>query len=549
MSAAPFGSDNPEQLALKRARMACVVRCVLAFGLTALASAQRLEVATRPTGVSALIGYCLFSLAALNVVYLRPGTARLQTRVGVVADLVAMVLLQSVSGGVRGGLVALFFAPLVTSSLLLERSFALLIAAVASIAIVGDTVVRDLLSLGEVAYFESGLLGATMFVVALVLTQLAQRVRSQESLVAATAAELNAQFRVNATVIEAMSQGVLIIGRDAHIQLSNPAARRLLGRELAALEGRTAMSNGGHWWELATLLQTWVRNQARGLPPAVMLTLPPDDEAPGAGPRKLRLRPVGLGGAIGTGDAPLVIYIEDLAETETQASQLKLASMGRLTASIAHEIRNPLAAIAHANALLRESADPIDARLHDIVGDNARRIDRIVEDILSVSQSTRIEPETLRLRDAIDTAVAELLPGGPEARARVSIDVPADATLRFDRMHFGRIVGNLLANALRHASATPGAIAVQLRLGAGGGSVLLVADDGEGVAPEHLRKLFEPFFTTHRKGTGLGLYLSRELASANGATLVLQSPGGGQGRHRGACFALRLPAALAQEAS
>ncbi|WP_176256892.1 sensor histidine kinase [Derxia lacustris] len=535
-----FGSEDPDQLALKRARVVCVVRCVLAFGLTALASAQRLYVASTPLGVATLILYCCFSLAALNIVYLRPGSARLQTRIGVVADLVAVALLQSVAGGVRSGLVALYFSPLVTSSLLLERSFALLVAAVVSIAIIGDTVVRDVVAAGDVPYLESGLLGATMFAVALVLAQLAQRVRSQESLVAATAAELNAQFRVSATVIQEMPQGVLILGADARVQLSNPAARRLLGRELDALEGRTITPNGGHWWELAALLQAWTRSQPGGLPPFALLTLP-NEAIPAAahGKRQLRLRPVGLAGAAPAGEAPLIVFIDDLAEAETRATQLKLASMGRLTASIAHEIRNPLAAIAHANALLGEQADPADARLHGIVADNALRIDRIVEDILSVSQSMRIDPEVFRLREAIETVLAEQLPGSAAERARVRVDVPADARLRFDRLHFARIVSNLLSNALRYASAAPGAVSITLRP-LPGAPLLVVADDGPGVAPEHLGKLFEPFFTTHRKGTGLGLYLSRELAIANGAALALQTDAG---EARGASFALRLPPA------
>jgi two-component system sensor histidine kinase PilS (NtrC family) len=218
-----------------------------------------------------------------------------------------------------------------------------------------------------------------------------------------------------------------------------------------------------------------------------------------------------------------VIFLEDVRAIEDRAQQLKLAGMGRLTASIAHEIRNPLAAISHAGQLLAEEADEqLQRRLVAIVRENTLRLNRLVEDVLRVA---RREPP---LGDDIelDAFVAEWLQEFERDRGlaagRVSVDVATRMVVRFDRSHLRQILFNLVDNALRYAGPAAGAVRVigELAVDEGGRPQLWVFDDGPGVAAEARGALFEPFYTTHARGTGLGLYIAREFALANGSDLA-----------------------------
>jgi two-component system sensor histidine kinase PilS (NtrC family) len=227
--------------------------------------------------------------------------------------------------------------------------------------------------------------------------------------------------------------------------------------------------------------------------------------------------------------------IEDLKEIQAEATQLKLASMGRLTASIAHEIRNPLAAIGHATSLLAEESDVATSRLLQIIQDNTKRLDRIVADILSVSRSARVQQEVFAPLSLVTTVVDDLVRDYGLDKARIVVDFAANYEIRFDRSHLTQIMVNLTSNAARYASLNPGAIEIAMEEGEYDTLELSVSDDGPGVPESAQQQLFEPFFTTERQGTGLGLYLARELAIANGAELFLDP-----GRISGAKFKLRL---------
>ncbi len=226
------------------------------------------------------------------------------------------------------------------------------------------------------------------------------------------------------------------------------------------------------------------------------------------------LRPEG----VAAGD--LVVLIEDLRQLEERAQQMKLASMGRLSASIAHEIRNPLAAIRHANGLLAEALD--DARLQrlaSIVETNTVRIDRVVEDVLAIARRERPVPEAIDARAFLEALLPEFLGMADADAARVQLRVAADEPLRFDPGQLRQVLVNLLGNALRHASNAPGAVVIDWRRGPAGRLELRVSDDGPGLAPAMIEHVFEPFFTTENRGTGLGLFLAREFCVANGAAL------------------------------
>ncbi|MDB5962618.1 MAG: two-component sensor histidine kinase, partial [Massilia sp.] len=218
-------------------------------------------------------------------------------------------------------------------------------------------------------------------------------------------------------------------------------------------------------------------------------------------------------------DQRFVIFLQDVTAIENQAQQLKLASMGRLTASIAHEVRNPLSAIGHATSLLAEDlADPGHARLLKIVGDNVARVNRMIEDILQLSRKVQPHTEPHALGPFLADIGAEF--GETHGLPAGLIELAAgSAAVRFDPLHLREVVVNLLTNAIRYASGTAGSIRLFVVDDVPGRLELHVQDDGPGITPEVRAHLFEPFYTTSSKGTGLGLYLARELCLNNGAML------------------------------
>jgi two-component system sensor histidine kinase PilS (NtrC family) len=215
-----------------------------------------------------------------------------------------------------------------------------------------------------------------------------------------------------------------------------------------------------------------------------------------------------------------VIFLQDVTGIENQAQQLKLAAMGRLTASIAHEVRNPLSAIGHATALLGEDLDSaVHLRLLKIVGDNVARVNRMVEDILQLSRKVQPHNEPLALDAFLAEIGAEFQETHALAAGMIAVRGAGQAPVRFDPLHLREVVVNLLTNAIRYASGTPGSIRLSVVGDASGRQELHVQDDGPGITPEVRAHLFEPFYTTSSKGTGLGLYLARELCLNNGAML------------------------------
>ncbi len=214
-----------------------------------------------------------------------------------------------------------------------------------------------------------------------------------------------------------------------------------------------------------------------------------------------------------------MLFIEDTTRTREQAQQLKLAALGRLTANIAHEIRNPLAAISHAAELLHEEKRAEDrGRLTRIVHDNTQRLERLVSDVLQLSRRDRIAAEPIRVGVWLAGFVDEFVANESVAAGRFHTDVAGDPWIRFDREHLSQVMWNLLRNAMRYARAEPHSVRIALREFADRVE-LSVIDNGPGVPPSIQGQLFEPFFTTEAKGTGLGLYLARELCATNGATL------------------------------
>jgi two-component system sensor histidine kinase PilS (NtrC family) len=429
----------------------------------------------------------------------------------VAVDLAVLIALMQIAGGVRSGLGVLVVSAVAGASVLCTPRLAALFGAIAALAMMASEVARgmageglDGASLGQI-----GLTGVACLALGTGIGWLATRLNAQERLARRRGEDLQAQFAITSLVVAELRQGVIVLDGAGRARTMNPAAGRLLAGD-------------GDGSRLAWLVAR-VSDTAPGVEIDIDMAGPPDAgevAAAGGGPLRLRVRRLMPEAIAPDAAAAAVLVLEDLREVEDRAQQLKLASMGRLSASIAHEIRNPLAAIRHANGLLAERLSaPLEMRLSRIVEDNSVRIDRIVEDVLAIARRERREPERLNAAEFLPSVVGELEATGQLMVGRVTVQVDATDPIVFDAHPLRQVLLNLLGNAMRYASSAAGAIQLAWRRGADDRLELIVADDGPGPAPALREHMFEPFFTSEARGSGLGLFLARELCDASGASL------------------------------
>jgi two-component system sensor histidine kinase PilS (NtrC family) len=449
-------------------------------------------------------GILYLALAVVFHVALRklPAYFNLQLTLHVVSDIVALILLMYASGGIRSGLGVMLLISLAGAALVSRGTLMLFYAALASIAALLEQSYWVLVHDSSTADFlQPGLLSIGYFATALITNQLAQRVIMNERVARQRGADLANQLRVNRLVIQDVQDGVLVVDANGLVHQHNRQVSALLGRQAPELGQIEEYSE-----ELAQRLAAW-RNTSG---PNVLSMRFADSG------RLVRVRFAAAGSA---GSSFSLVFLEDLSRLQEQAQQLKLAALGRLTANIAHEIRNPLSAITHAADLLQEeSREPQKERLAQIIRDNAQRLDRMVRDVLELSRRDRIQPETLRVRQFLLTFLNEFAQNEGVPRTSFAVEVIDDLVMEFDRVHLNQVLWNLLRNAWRHCRKQPGSVRLQSFL-RGNRIELHITDDGEGVPREFQAQLFEPFFTTFSSGTGLGLYIARELCAANGASL------------------------------
>ncbi|MFC3459633.1 MULTISPECIES: sensor histidine kinase [Massilia] len=461
----------------------------------------------------------------------------LQLACQIATDLAAISLLYLAAGGVRSGLGILYLFPLAGAAILAPLVLALFAASIASIFILLEASWQIFAREGEPPLMQAGMYGVAFFAVVLLVNRLAARLIGQEELASQRGLDLQVQQSINEIVIADVGDGVLVLGADGAIHTANPAARRMLGLDapaglrLDAVHGLEPVAGAFARWRGLT-----------GTPPALAAVEPVEGEAgpdeawvilkpfqeqgadKGASARrdqpahlKLRFARVDVGAG---GPGRSVVFMEDVSAIENQAQQLKLASMGRLTASIAHEVRNPLSAIGHATALLAEDLHgKAEVRLLKIIGDNVARVNRMVEDILQLSRKAQPYAEPIPLGRFLAELKAEFCETQELPEDMLWLGGAGAIEVRFDGLHLREVLVNLLGNAIRYASRKPASIRIWPELDPFGTLELHVQDDGPGITPDVRAHLFEPFYTTSSKGTGLGLYLARELCLNNGAKL------------------------------
>jgi two-component system sensor histidine kinase PilS (NtrC family) len=377
---------------------------------------------------------------------------------------------------------------------------------------------------GGVLVTQSGLAGMGLFAIALLSGELAARLAREEMAARGSMELARQQAQLNRLVIEEMADGVLVVDHDLRVRATNPAARGLLSPTGVGPAAPFQLQERAEWSMLSEAVQQALLD---GFWPEagrdVMLNFGPGDA------RTLRMRVrFTRRRALQPTARPVeefcVLLLEDLRTAQARLRQEKLAAMGRVSAGIAHEIRNPLAAIAQANALLLEDglAEP-QQKLARMVADNVERLERIVDDVMAVAPGTWPTPVAIDAGAEVAAAADEWartagLATGPAGR--LHLDLPAQPLrVFFDAEHLRRVLVNLLDNALRHCSAAPGAIGVRLALRDESSVLLRVDSDGPPIAQEVERHLFEPFFSTRSRGTGLGLYICRELCERYGASI------------------------------
>jgi len=459
-------------------------------------------------GLFAQVSFVYLMLALLFYVALRQFQRgfSLHLTLQVATDILLLTLLMYASGGAKSGMAVMLLVVLAAAGLVGQGRLSLFFAALATLAVLLEQAYRVLeFGANSEDFVRSGITSIGFFATAISARLLARRVVANEELARRRGIELADQMRINQRVIRDMQDGVLVVDADGLVKQHNPQAENLLGVRVPLAQNIAAVSE--------TLARCFARWHQQSAEVAETIRIPD-------GGRMLRVRflPAGEGGNA-------LIYIEDMERELAQAQQLKLAALGRLTANMAHEIRNPLSAISHAAELLAEEpGDDTQKRLTRIIGDNSQRLNRLVGEVLELGRRDNAQPELLRLGTFLETFLDEYAVNDKRVSEVVSLTIDPSAMLSFDRSHLNRVLWNLLGNALRYCRAAQGSIRLETRLASSPGRTELhIIDDGPGIGPSLQNQVFEPFFTTHSGGTGLGLYIARELCEANGALLEIQA--------------------------
>jgi two-component system sensor histidine kinase PilS (NtrC family) len=464
----------------------------------------------------------LYFFAGIGLIALRRlpiASLRLLALTHAVVDAVAVAFILWASSGVESGFGLLLLLPIGAMALLAGWRDALFMAATGTVAVLAQQVARQLMAgATEGDYVNAGLLGTALFFAALLPRALARRLVQSEELVRRQEVDLANLAQLSQYIVQHLRESILVVDEEDRIRLINEPAAQVLGSAEAtpgALLGECSP-------RLLFLLAGW---RARGE------AQPGGSFAAADGARLIQPHFAHLGSAR---PGPVLVFLEDTSLIAEKVQQTKLAALGRLSASIAHEIRTPVGAMSHAGQLLAESPDlpEGDRRLTQIIQDNAERVSRIIENVLDLSRRNPRQAERIELGDWLEAFREEFCDTQQVDPARLVIAAPPAGQRRIevsaDATQLQQILWNLCRNAHTHGRARDGReLPVEIRYGriaSSGRPFVEVADRGPGIAREDLERVFEPFFTRAAQGTGLGLFLARELATANGATLLHESP-------------------------
>jgi len=462
--------------------------------------------------------YVIISISFIYAAYIRSPDFKTQVAIQAVADIITITVLMHSSGGIESGLGMLLIVNVTASSIFLSKQNAYLISSVASLAVLGEQFTADYLLLGEVInYPKAGILGVLLFSSAIIASTLSTRSRESQALASQTTAELADLEKLNEHIIKNMRTGIVVVLPNGQIYMANEAAEVLLGNR--KLDGRPHLSTISpmlykrlrQWFKTPNLEQLPLK-QEQGLP----------DLQPGMSKLDQNRK-----------NSEIIIFLEDAAQLNQRFQEVKLASLGRLTASIAHEIRNPLGAINHAAQLLNETLkDPSNTKLSNIINTQVQRLNHTIENILQLSRQNSSSREHINLFSWLGSFKTEFCNSQALSAEQVIIDItPRSTDILFDVSHLHQVVWNLCSNAVAHSHREKSQIKLQLQGGVTLESrqpFLDIIDNGDGIDPDVVHQIFDPFFTTSSAGTGLGLYITKEMVESNRAKIrYIPLPKGG----------------------
>ncbi|MGO9992202.1 MAG: sensor histidine kinase [Steroidobacteraceae bacterium] len=463
--------------------------------------------------------YLCFGLFSVILVRRRLATAYIQTIFQATLDIVVLLLLLHSCGGVGSGLGLLLLVPVGGLAFLLPPRSALFLAAVTIIAVLGHTIWQQLSGHADVtAYATAGLLGIVLFTIAAAASFVATSMRQSEDLVRQKDLDLANLAELSQYIVQHLRESILVVDGADKIRLINESAAEILGDEHAvpgALVGEVSP-------RLLYSLSTWRRSERAEDAPSSFVA------ADGARLIQPHFAPLG-----GIAPGPTLIFLEDSSLMSERVQQSKLAALGRLSASIAHEIRNPVGAMSHAGQLLAES--PLmgtdERRLTDIIRNNSERVSTIINNVLQLSRREATKPTRFMLGDWLEDFLDEFCETMQVPMTRIAVHEEArDLEVRIDPTHLHQVVWNLCDNAIKYGETRDG-VSLEIkvsRLNPSNRPYLEVVDRGPGIEAKAVDRIFEPFFTGRKGGTGLGLFIARELCQLNRA-LLLYEPRAGDG--------------------
>jgi two-component system sensor histidine kinase PilS (NtrC family) len=456
------------------------------------------------------------AVAGIPLILRRPGYA-IQAQAQILVDIAFIPAIMHALGGVTSGVGALLGLTVAAGGILVGGRCALLFAAVASIAVLGEELYAGMHDYYQNANFTyAGMLGASYFGIALLALVLARRAERSEAIAEQRGTDMANLEQLNEFIIRHLQSGILVVDDSRRIRLYNESAARLLPVPLEQLPLDAVCPT------LARQFREWQQDQGKS---SVVL------QTEGGPAVQARFTHLGL-----TRPPIHMIFLEDSALHNERVQQSKLASLGRLTASIAHEIRNPLSGISHASQLLAESplVDSNDGRLIRIILDQSARLNKIVENVLQLSRRGQALRETIPLSATVARFLKDFEQEQAVAPETFRLEPAApDPKVSVDASHLKQILANLCSNALKYGRPDLGPIVLRVARHPEGPCVEVI-DHARPIDPVLVPSLFEPFFTTSATGTGLGLYIARELAELNQARLEYADIGAGP------CFRLYL---------
>lgn len=439
------------------------------------------------------------------------------------ADIVGITIMMHASGGISSGIGGLLVIYVGAATLNLRARHAFLVAAICALAVLAEQLVSYLLGLSPASSFiPAGVLGAIIFTIATAANPLARRLQESEALAHQRGIDLANMAQLNDYIIQHLRESIVVVDELENIRLINQSAAEHLGAQTR--ESGSALHSVSP--DLHEILRRWRRHGASNREPASFLS------ADGMTRINTYVAPLE-----NTANGPVLIFLEDAGLLAEKVQQSKLAALGRLSASIAHEIRNPVGALSHAGQLLQESPGlgEYEQRLLNIISTNSKRTSEIVDSVMQLSRREPTHPELISLMDWTVEFVDEFTSTLELDERQITVNADRDLQVRMDPGHLHQVCWNLCENAFKYAGASGENVIVKVNFGRLPGNrrpYLEIADRGPGISAEMRDQLFEPFATGRVGETGLGLFISRELCECNNAALIYEPRSGGGSRFR-----------------